>query len=201
MASSMIIWMAALTACLVVLILGVSAGDPGMLTLAASIICFAIAALAIAENWQLSQSGASESEVAASTTRHMGLVWAWGTIGLLLTYGFILEWKEWLVFATVFGVVAVLCLLFGVMISRDSEAGKPDATMLKLARYLTIVQLVGMIVAMAGLVIDGKIPATVKSNPGWEDWAGNIIFFYGALALVAISANALYTSRRSNTAT
>ena len=59
--------------------------------------------------------------------------------------------------------------------------------MLKLARYLTVGQLVGMIVAMIGLVLDDKMPR----GPDKPDWAASTIFFFGAAALAVISVNAL----------
>jgi hypothetical protein len=71
--------------------------------------------------------------------------------------------------------------------SRDVETGREDETMLKLARYLTIGQLVGMLITMIGLVIDDKMPR----DPQEPDWAANNIFFFGAAALALISANAL----------
>ncbi len=60
-------------------------------------------------------------------------------------------------------------------------------TLLRLARYLTLGQLAGMIIAMLGLIIDDKMPR----DPQEPDWAANAIFFFGAAALAAISANAL----------
>jgi hypothetical protein len=51
-------------------------------------------------------------------------------------------------------------------------------------------------IAALGLIIDGKFPVTVSKHIEWQDWAANNIFFFGALALAAITANALYTSRR-----
>ncbi len=59
--------------------------------------------------------------------------------------------------------------------------------MLKLARYLTLGQLAGMIIAMIGLVADHKMPR----DPQKPDWAASTIFFFGAASLAAISANAL----------
>jgi hypothetical protein len=73
------------------------------------------------------------------------------------------------------------------MMQRDAEAGREDATLLRLARYLTLGQLGGMIIAMLGLIIDDKMPR----DPQEPDWAANTIFFCGAAALAAISANAL----------
>ena len=59
--------------------------------------------------------------------------------------------------------------------------------MLSLARYLTIGQLAGMVIAMVGLVADAKMPRASRK----PDWAASAIFFFGAAALATISADAL----------
>jgi hypothetical protein len=83
--------------------------------------------------------------------------------------------------------ISALCLLFAAALSRDAEAGREDATLITLARYLTLGQLAGMIIAMIGLILDDKMPR----DPQKPDWAANTIFFFGAAALAAISVNAL----------
>jgi hypothetical protein len=72
---------------------------------------------------------------------------------------------------------------------------KKDATMLRRARYLALIQFVGMIVVMLGLLIDGKMVRFL--NPRHTDWAANNIFFFGALALAAISGYALKTNKHA----
>jgi hypothetical protein len=106
---------------------------------------------------------------------------------MLLTYLFVLSWHEWWQYVLGAGAIAALCFGFAAMMQRDAAAGREDATMLKLARYLTLGQLGGMIIAMLGLIIDNKMPR----DPQEPDWAANTIFFFGAAALAAISANAL----------
>jgi len=200
MASSWIIWLLALFGSVGAAVLGVLSGRPDVLGLIMSVICVLVACVAIAENWHVTSSGASKTTVAAINARHMGFVWSLGALSLFLTYAFLLEWKEWLVFTGVFITIAFVCLAFSVIVEHNggsSDSATGDDALLMLARYLTIVQLVGMIVTMGGLALDGKIPASTQANPGWYDWAGNVIFFYGALSLAAISANALYTERRT----
>jgi hypothetical protein len=53
-----------------------------------------------------------------------------------------------------------------------------------------------MVVVMIGLAVDGKLMRFAKARPGWEDWAANNIFFFGAMALAAIGAHALLASRQ-----
>lgn len=194
--ASLAIWMTTLTICLAAIILSAAAGHPTLHTAVAALIGLCIAGMAVGENWMQRKAGTSENTVAATTARHMGLVWIWGALALFVTYYFILSWKEWLVFTGAFAVVGILCLMFAATLDRDEQAGRSDATILNLAKFLSVGQLIGMGLAMVGLILDGKIPVTVKETVGWQDWAANNIFFFGALSIAIITANALYTKSK-----
>lgn len=158
----------------------------------AAIVSIVLAYLAIRDTQRLIDSKASRSLIAASTARFMGLLWSWGALGLLITYATgILSWREWWQFFLAFFVAAGLSLFFSATLKKDADAGKDDETMLSLGRYLAMAQLGGMIIVMVGLVIDGKMQRYINPRPGWEDWAANNIFFFGAFALAAISLFAI----------
>ncbi len=159
----------------------------------AAMVAAVLALLAVRENRALLASGAGKSTLAAATARHMGMVWLWGAASLFFIYAFLVSWREWWQFFLAFGVVAALCLFFAAMLGRDAAAGREDESMLKLARTLTLVQLAGMVITVVGLILDGKMAR--YATPRFTDWAGNNIFFFGALALAAISVNALLASR------
>ena len=112
---------------------------------------------------------------------------------MLLTYVFVLNWREWWQYVLAAVAAAALCLYFASMMAKDAETGRRDEAMLNLARYLTIGQLAGMVIAMVGMIIDDKMPR----DPGEPDWAANAIFFFGAAALAAISLNALWGPLRA----
>jgi hypothetical protein len=164
-----------------------AAASPGLHMGLTALVCLGFAALAVWRRHRLVAGGAGEAALASSTAGAMALVWAWAALSLLLTYVFVLSWGEWWTYVLGAGVIAALCLFFAAAMSRDAAAGREDATLLKLARYLTIGQLVGMIVAMIGLILDDKMPR----DPQQPDWAASTIFFFGAAALAAISMNAL----------
>ena len=132
---------------------------------------------------------------ASAGLRHMGLVWTWAALALFATYAFVLQWREWWHFALAFALLAGVCLWLAVTLRRDARAGSEDDTMLKLARILTIVHLATGLITMLGLVIDGKMVRFMV--PRHQDWAAQNIFFFGALALAAISWTAL-TAMRSD---
>src|SRR5687768_14219999 len=60
--------------------------------------------IALAAARELRQPGVAASpEVLASVgTRHLGLVWTWGALALIVTYVFVLQWREWWHFSLVF---------------------------------------------------------------------------------------------------
>lgn len=193
MTSSLIVWLGGLALSVAAMVVAAGAKMPVVHMGLAAIVGIAIALLAVRENRALLAASASKSALAESTARHMGLVWTWGAIGLLVTYLAVLRWHEWWHFFLAFAAVGVLCLGMAALLARDGEAGRQDEAMLKVARTATMVQLAGMVITVLGLIIDGKM--TRFLNPKHGDWAANNIFFFGALALAAISLNALLASR------
>lgn len=198
MVASVVIWMVTMTISVSTVVLAAAARASDMHAYAAGIVSLTIAILAIVEHRKLVSDSATEQQIAASTARHMGLVWAWGALCLFVTYQplfEILRWVEWLPFTLAFFAITVLCLIFSTALSREAEG---DERFLRMARYLSVGQLIGMCIAIVGLMLDGKFPAAVKAHPDWQDWAANNVFFFGAVALAAITANALYSERQRN---
>lgn len=181
------VWAALLGLGVAAVVGGAAAGRPELTLALAFLAGCAFAVVAIWQRGRLVAAGAREPALASSTAGAMGIVWGWAAVSMLVTYLFVLTWHEWWQYVLGAGAVAALCFGFAAMMQRDAEAGREDATLLRLARYLTLGQLGGMIIAMLGLIIDDKMPR----DPQEPDWAANTIFFFGAAALAAISANAL----------
>ncbi|PPD26017.1 MAG: hypothetical protein CTY20_15070 [Hyphomicrobium sp.] len=196
--ASMFIWMLSIALGVAIMIVSAASAQPLIHMGTAAIISILIAILAIIDNRQLHAAGTSSQTIAASTARYMGMVWVWGALSLFVTYYFILKWNEWLGFFLAFAVAGGLCLFVSNTLARDAESGREDETMMKIARYLTMAQLVGMVITVIGLLVDGKM--TRYLTPRFTDWAANNIFFFGAVALTAISLNALLTSRSKTVA-
>jgi FtsH-binding integral membrane protein len=188
----MVLWMLGMAICVGALVF-TAAGGSSSLQLAfahmaiAATISIIFAMRAIRECRAMLGAGAAPPDVAGNTARSMGMVWAWGALMLVITYGTgVLAWKEWWPFFVAFTVAGGLCLCLAVAV-------KKSATIERWARYLALSQLVGMTVVMLGLLIDGKMVRFL--NPRHTDWAANNIFFFGALALAAISGYALKANR------
>jgi hypothetical protein len=153
-----------------------------------ALVCAGYAVLGIWERSRAVAAGADEPAVAAVTSSSMGLVWVWAGLSMLVTYTLALYWHEWWQYVLAGIGVGALCLAFAQMMRKDSAAGRRDETLLKIARYLTIGQFVGMVIAMIGMVVDSKMPRDMRE----PDWAANGLFFFGAAALAVLSANALW---------
>jgi hypothetical protein len=190
--TSIATWMVALTLSLCAIILTAAANAPHLHMVASGAISMLFAGIAIADHTRLINAGASKSEVASSTAQHTGLIWTWGALSILVTYAFILEskWPEWWHFFLGFLVAGAACMIFAGMLTRDAESGRVDDSVMNLGRILVLLQLIGMIAAIISIFIDGKFPRAVT----YADWAGCNIFFFGAVAIAVISANALLNS-------
>jgi hypothetical protein len=125
--------------------------------------------------------------------QYMGLVWGWAMLALLVTYAFVLQWREWWHFVLAFALLAGVCLWLAIALRKDAQSDAADDTLLTLARIMTIVHLGAGVITMLGLIIDGKMVRFLVARH--QDWAAQNIFFFGALALAAISWSALATIR------
>ncbi len=180
-------WAGALALGVAATVLGAVADAPRVHMALAAAAALGLAALAVLERHRLLAAGAGEPALSGATAAAMAVVWGWAALSLLITYVFVSTWGEWWQYVVGAGAVALLCLFFSATLSRDASLGREDTTMLSLARYLTIGQLAGMIIAMIGLIADAKMPR----DPTKPDWAASAIFFFGAAALALISADAL----------
>ncbi len=160
----------------------------------AALVAIGFAASFFRENSALRSAGANQSAIAATTTRYVGYVWAWGGACLLTIYTTgILTWREWPHFTAACVVLSAGSLLLAQMLQRDADAGKEDAAMLKLANRLAIFLLVGMIATIIGFVIDGKMVRFL--NERFTDWPANNVFFFGAVSMASIVGYALKHKR------
>ena len=196
--ASMLIWLPVVVGSLAVMAIAAGGRAVYLHMLAAAVVALTLAYVALRENRQATARGTSEAGIAALNARFMGIVWTWGALLMLITYGVVgVVWKEWLHFFLALVVAAGLSLGFAVLLDRDAAAKNGDKTLVNLARTLAKVQLVGMVIVMLGLLIDGKMWRFL--NPRHGDWAANNIFFFGALAIACISLVALRTQSPSDT--
>jgi hypothetical protein len=200
--TAMVIWMLGIAASVAALVISAAARWHYAHMALCAVVALAIAATAVREIRQVTSSGAGQGMIASTSARYMGLVWSWGAIVLLITYLFILQWKEWWQFFIAFVVAAGLCLFFAATLRGDSEKRGDDPGMLSLARYLVLAQAIGTAITIVGLgIFDGKALRLGGKllrflDPRHTDWAANNVFFFGAVALAAISVVSIRTLGR-----
>lgn len=192
--ASLIIWGVLITLSLSAMVIAAGARAAVLHMVMAGLVSVGIALVAIFENVKQRSNCASKTEIAAATARNMGLVYIWGALGIALTYGLVLHWHEWWHFLAAFATAGTLCIAYSNMLARDAAAGRTDAAMLSVGNYLTWAQLVGMVIAIVGMLVDNKL--TRYYNPNHQDWAAQNIFFFGAVALALISGFALWAARK-----
>jgi len=181
--------MLALVAAVCATVLAAAANQPPLHMAVAGVVTLGLAFMALRDRQRLMNSGAPANAIASSTARHLGLVWAWAALALAATYLLIIEarWPEWWQFFIGFGFAAVASFVFASMLDRDAVDGRADDLLVKFGRLLVQVQIVGMAAGIISLFVDGKFPRDLNH----ADWAGCNIFFFGALAIAAISLDAL----------
>jgi hypothetical protein len=202
--SNMVVWTMALTIGISIQAITAAIPSVGLHAIISAMISLVIAVLAVRENDKAVTSDAEVYALSAVNARYMGVVWAWAMVTLTLTYGLVLRWPEWWHFALPFGAAAILCLCFANLLANSAE-GSTAGRILKISRFLAVVQLVGAIAAMVGLLVDGKLPflsglpSLIEGHyrVGAKDWAANDVFFFGAMALAVISAVALRSYNRA----
>lgn len=196
--ASMLIWLPVVVASLAVMAVAAGGRAVYLHVVTAAIVALTLALVAVRENRLAAARGVSEAGIAGLNARIMGIVWTWGALVMLITYGVVgLQWKEWLHFFLALVAAAGLSLGFAILLDRDAAAKSGDRTLVQLARTLAKVQLVAMVIVMLGLLIDGKMWRFL--NPRHGDWAANNVFFFGALAIAAISLVALRAQSPSGT--
>jgi len=190
---SMFIWGLVFTISLAGMLLTAGARMPLIHLSLGVLVCLGVAFVAILENQKLRQDGASKTEIASSTARHMGFIYVWAAAIIAITYLTLLSWHEWWHWFAGLALVGVACVFYSNTLTRDVTEGRVDETMLALGNKLTWIQLVGMLIAIIGMLVDGKL--TRYQNPQMMDWAAQNTFFVGAIGLAVLSAYALWASR------
>ncbi len=163
---------------------------------ALAVLAAAVLAIpAILQLRQLDQEGQSRARIASTAARSIAFVWIFGAMVLFLVYGFALKWREWLTFGTAMLVIGALSYGLAIMFAKDADRAKSDSAMLGFGRVLNIAQVVGVVIAMVGLFIDGKMVVALAASR--SDWAANSTFFTGAAAIAAIGIVSLIADRHA----
>ncbi len=192
--AALVIWMLAFTISICTAMFAVAVDQQYLHMGITALVTLTIAIVGVQSHRRLAADGANRSGLAANTARYVGLVWIWAGAAMLVIYSFILTWRESFVFVVGLLIVGALCVGLARMFQRDGDAAREDATMLGISRTLNGLQVAGMLIAMVGLIADGKFGSNdALSRP---DWAANNIFFFGAFAVAALGIHAMISERK-----
>lgn len=129
--------------------------------------------------------------VSALFAQLLGVAWAWGGAAMLASYYLTgLSWQH----AWQYGLGMLLtgCLLLIYAGKRQDEASVFSSdTMIIAARRLTGLQGIAALAGVIVLALSGKLEA------GKQDWAANVVFVAGGLAIFALSMAALRAEQRA----
>lgn len=190
--STMVVWIFTLVIAMGVQAITAAMPSIWLHALISAMVSLVIAVLAVRENETPVTSDAEAFALTATNARYMGVVWSWAAVTIAMTYGLVLQWPQWWQFVVPFGAAAILCLCFANLMTKGAENTTAERA-LKISRFLAIVQMVGALAAIAGLILGGKLPflAGVPSSHAAREWAAHDVFFFGAMALSAIGFAAL----------
>lgn len=202
--STTVLWVASLTVSLSLLILAAGAGQPILHACVCAAMVTALAFVALSDNHSAVETKQPERVIAALNARHMALIWVWGALALFTVYGTgMLFWPEWWRFMLAFVVAGGVALLMAFWLGQDDLEPAREQRLLTYSRYLAWGQLFGMGIVAIGLVLDSKMdgigiaPFGTRNVTEWKDWAGNNVFFFGAIGLVVQSWLALRSTSKS----
>lgn len=201
---STVIWIAAIAIASSLLIVTAGLGAVGLNALVAALISFVIAILAVRDNERIISSDADVYALASLNARYMAVTWGWAAVAVAMVYMSAITWPEWWHFCVGFCAAALLCLCFSNLLTSEGASQVSGDRVLRLSRILSIVQLVACVVAIIGMVVDGKVPflnmpslIEGKTRLGEPYWAAHNIFVFGAAALAAISTVSLMSYNRA----
>ena len=172
-------------------------------------LCIAAAIpTAIAQSyWQGASGGGARpgdiSGKAVDALRHIAGVWSWGALALIVTYASsILTWREYGRFVVVFTLLASGSLVLASLLTKPGSALRQDDRLPNVARIVALVTCAALAIVAIGLLVHdgrgfrfgGKVvnaQLAVIQRDGWQDWAANHVFFYGAIAVSVIAWKAM----------
>jgi hypothetical protein len=156
----------------------------------AMVISAFIAISGLRDHHALWSEGANAPRLAAALARHMGLLWAWAAVSVVLIYSLIItSWSGWFACFLILVMGAALCLFLANILVRDADQADPDPRIINLVNWIARVQFAATCLAVGGLLAFGKFSANAFG--GEAKWAAVNIMLCAAMALAGLSGYAV----------
>jgi hypothetical protein len=183
---------AAATASIGLMVAGAMTGMAGLTHAGGGL--FLLAALATGGPvWRAAGAGMPREAVALSFASLIAAAWAWAGLAMLACYYLTdLKWQHaWQYGAGMLLIAAGITAYARARRQPGSRLAAPDAA--TAMRGITALQGIAALVGVVILLLSGKVEAQGR------DWAANVVFIAGGLALFALSAMAVLAERRTAT--
>jgi hypothetical protein len=172
------------------MVIGASAANQALAVLAGAMFTLVAALI----GWLFAvrvKAGDAAGPVSARFARLIGAAWAWAGAGMLGCYYLTdLSWQH----AWQYGLAMLLisgALQQYAVLREDSAAVVSGEGPVRTARLLTMLQAVAALAGVVMLAMSGKLEANGR------DWAANIVFVAGGLAIFSLSMAALRAEKRA----
>ena len=191
-----IIWMFALAVGVSVLTIATAAEMHGAQMAIAAIVSGFIALKAMREQSETLAASGPGAAFARVTMMHMGLIWIWSTLAIVITYTILIPWQYTLNLVPILLLGAGLCHFVAMLLARVTADG--DQRVLVLAQWISRGQLAVTSVAVGALVAAGH--AAPDAFGGQAKWAAVNLLATAGMALALIAANAIKTDLQAPSA-
>jgi hypothetical protein len=171
----------------VAMVIGVLAANQALAVIAGAM--FAVVAAVV--GWRMARATADDDghALAARSADLLAATWGWSGVAMIACYYLTgLHWQHAWQYGA--GMLLIAALVWRYARWRTTPGSRfRQADMVIAARWLTRLQ---GLAALAGVVI---LSLSGKLDAGKQDWAANIVFVAGGLAIFAISRAALRAER------
>jgi hypothetical protein len=182
--SPIVFWMLGISFSSAMMIM-IVAFDLRFLQFALSFVIVGFIALAgVRDHRALTILNAFPSHATATLIRHMGVIYGWAAVCIVLLYSLLMEWSHWVPAFLVMCSGATLCVFLANIMMRDLAEEAEDSNVIALVRSISKAQCAATCVAFGGLITLGKMSTSLGSN---ENWAAVNIMLCAALGIAALS--------------
>lgn len=183
--SSIVFWMLGVSGAAAAMVLTAALDLYGLQVVLSIVIAGFIVLSAIRDHRTLQALNGFAAHAYATLVRHMGLLYAWAAISIVLVYAFLLQWDYWFAAFLLMILGATLCLFLANILMRDLTGDGVDGHVVDLVRSIAKAQFAATCVAFGGLIAFGTLsPSTFG---GEAKWVAVNVMLCAAFALAALS--------------
>ncbi len=161
----------------------------GQFALATVIVAF-ITISGIRDHNAAAAEGQHPSLQSATIARHMGLLWAWAAVSVVLIYSLVITaWTAWFASFLILVMGAAVCMFLANILVRDAAQDEVDSRVVTMVHWIARLQFGATCLAIGGLIAIGKFSASAFG--GEAKWAAVNVMLCMAIGLAGLSGYAI----------